>query len=357
MYHKLLKSFPSFIKPSYEAVIHKKGLEEYDIQVAIPYGKRSFLWYTVFNEENVGCIIELTRTLTLQDNIHIFTKEAPCSLSLGTVLSGYLIDLDEDNTNKKIFLADDIFMYKGYEFGNPFPIPFQNKIDAFVDFFKTSTTFFQNYFIKSVVMVKNDGNEISSFWKENIGYLVKTIQYRKIKEIVPHLNHFVAKNTWISSKSVENEDIPLFETKNSIWTKQISKMPQWSLKLQNPVYKSKQLFWVKAETSYDVYYLYTRDKNLYMYAFIPDYETSVMMNNIFRKIPENQCLDKIEESDDDEVFQNISDNKYLQRKKLVLMECVFNWKFKKWIPLKIKSNSLGKNVLVLKDLVFTKHRA
>mgnify|MGYP003328747202 CR=1 FL=1 len=49
----------------------------------------------------------------------------------------------------------------------------------------------------------------------------------------------------------------------------------------------------------------------YNIMFIPDYKTSVMMNNIFRKIKENKNLDYIEESDDEDDFQNIDIDKYV----------------------------------------------
>jgi hypothetical protein len=59
------------------------------------------------------------------------------------------------------------------------------------------------------------------------------------------------------------------------------------------------------------------------------------MNNIFRKIKENDNLDAIEESDDEEDFENIDYDKYVDLKKYVFMECKFSMKFKKWIPTRV----------------------
>jgi hypothetical protein len=59
------------------------------------------------------------------------------------------------------------------------------------------------------------------------------------------------------------------------------------------------------------------------------------MNNIFRKIKENENLDAIEESDDEEDFENIDYDKYVDLKKYVFMECKFSMKFKKWIPIRV----------------------
>jgi hypothetical protein len=43
----------------------------------------------------------------------------------------------------------------------------------------------------------------------------------------------------------------------------------------------------------------------------------------------------LEESDDEEEFQDISYNKYVNLDKIVKMQCIFHNKFKKWIPVKI----------------------
>ena len=60
-----------------------------------------------------------------------------------------------------------------------------------------------------------------------------------------------------------------------------------------------------------------------------------MMNSLFRNIRENKNLDYIEESDDDEDFQNMNIDKYVNIEKVLLMECVFNNKFKRWTPVRV----------------------
>jgi hypothetical protein len=63
------------------------------------------------------------------------------------------------------------------------------------------------------------------------------------------------------------------------------------------------------------------------------------MNKIFRKIRENDNLDYIEESDDEDDFQNMDETKYVDLEKSVLIECVFNTKFKRWTPIRIVDKS------------------
>jgi len=70
------------------------------------------------------------------------------------------------------------------------------------------------------------------------------------------------------------------------------------------------------------------------HAHIGDYKTSVFMNSVFRRVRENARLDAIEESDDELEFQNSEPDKHVNLEKAVLMLCSFNYRFKRWTPLK-----------------------
>ena len=98
-----------------------------------------------------------------------------------------------------------------------------------------------------------------------------------------------------------------------------------------------------ADVQYDIYHLYAYGKEnsleYYGIAYIANYKTSVFMNRLFRNIRENENLDYIEESDDDEDFQNIQQDKYVDLKRTLNMECIFNSKFKRWIPSRIAPNN------------------
>jgi hypothetical protein len=121
---------------------------------------------------------------------------------------------------------------------------------------------------------------------------------------------------------------------------------QYTMDYNKPQYKYPTVFHVTADIQYDIYHLfaYGKDKALLYYniAYIPNYKTSVFMNKIFRKIRENDNLDYIEESDDEDDFQNMDETKYVDLEKSVLIECVFNSKFKRWTPIRVvdKSNKV-----------------
>jgi len=100
-----------------------------------------------------------------------------------------------------------------------------------------------------------------------------------------------------------------------------------------------RIFVVKASTETDIYHLFNKTSDgsnslvFYAVAGIPSYSTSVMMNSLFRRIKENSMLDCLEESDDESEFEDPREDKFVDVNKRVSMKCVFNEKFKKWVPM------------------------
>jgi hypothetical protein len=98
---------------------------------------------------------------------------------------------------------------------------------------------------------------------------------------------------------------------------------------------------VKADIQNDIYHLSNPDANANantnvdneLIASIPDYKTSVMMNSLFRNIKENKSLDALEESDDEDEFENVNLDKFVDLSKKIKMKCIYNYKFKKWTPI------------------------
>ena len=104
-----------------------------------------------------------------------------------------------------------------------------------------------------------------------------------------------------------------------------------------------KFFMVKADIQNDIYHLSNPDgtdsannanTNVEneLIASIPDYKTSVMMNSLFRNIKENKSLDALEESDDEDEFENVNIDKFVDLSKKIKMKCIYNYKFKKWTP-------------------------
>jgi hypothetical protein len=112
------------------------------------------------------------------------------------------------------------------------------------------------------------------------------------------------------------------------------------------------VFLVRPDIQNDIYHLFydasTNASNVdssklleYDVAGIPDYKTSVMMNRLFRNIKENQNLDALEESDDEEDEVTV----FIDRE--IRMKCVYNNKYKKWCPLAETNEPITKNISLL----------
>ena len=80
-------------------------------------------------------------------------------------------------------------------------------------------------------------------------------------------------------------------------------------------------------------------------AHVGDYKTSVLLNSIFRTVRENASLDAAEESEDEEVFQAshqmhiegyVSSSSSSAPEKAMI--CIYNYKFKRWVPLRLGPN-------------------
>ena len=97
-----------------------------------------------------------------------------------------------------------------------------------------------------------------------------------------------------------------------------------------------RIFKIKADILPDIYHLYNENECIGQ-ACIPDYKTSVMMNTHFRNIKENENLDALEESDDEEEFQNESLDKYVDMKKELYFRCKWNKEFHLWVPIEVST--------------------
>lgn len=89
-------------------------------------------------------------------------------------------------------------------------------------------------------------------------------------------------------------------------------------------------FFMRPHIQPDIYTLYSEKEE--GYACIPDFKTSKMLNHVFRNIPENENLDAIEESEDDEEFENIKPDKYVNIGSIKRFKCKYNQTFKSWVP-------------------------
>lgn len=104
----IIKHFPK-IEFSYEIVSHKKIPSRYNLCIAVPDAKRYIFWATIYRNEPVSLLLELNRDKQISNVSFIDTCLNTSELSLGTILSGYLLVAPE----KQLFVIDEIYTYAG----------------------------------------------------------------------------------------------------------------------------------------------------------------------------------------------------------------------------------------------------
>ena len=333
----LVYRFPK-LELSYETVAHKKVSPNYDICIAIPTGKKQFAWFTYCGEEDVCYLIDLnkdkkvSRMLKIEGNFNY-------KLAFGTLIYGTLCTIDE----KQVFIIEDIYYYCGlpikhYTFGEKLT-HLQTLMSDYIWKCSSSIIFALPYMI--LVEGNNDLLESLQFYESIItktAYATHHIQFRASDEILPYLNHTYKKK---QEQIVYEPDIILFPRTD------LNYMAQSTLKTA--------VFRITADIQNDVYHLFAYDGKTrgYTYvniAYIGTRTLSAYMNRLFRNIRENDNIDYGEESEDEDTFQNVNPDKYVDLKKEYKMKCVFHTKFKKWVPEKVVDKEI--HCVNINDLLY-----
>ena len=334
----ILKEFPN-VKLSYENIVYKKVYNS-DVILAIPEGKKCFAWFTTYNDKNVCFIMEIKNKQI--HNIRIINACFSHELSYGTILYGTVFY--HKNTNNQFFAIEDIFYYKGKvlereTWGNKFTI-----LKTLLRTQVKQVAYNKSFIVFGLPLFSSNMDDLSSKIK-CITYTIASIQFRSYNRfnnylVMPYKNGINNNDdNKISHIKPENTKI-----ENA---KQEPKMYQ-----HRNILKSEVVFTVKPDIQNDIYHIYCLNnetkEEYYNIAHIPDYKTSVFMNGLFRNIKENSNLDALEESDDEEEFENEKEDKFVYLERKYNIVCSYNYKFKKWVPIKLAE--LTTPIVLLKDL-------
>ena len=350
----LIKSFPHEIKFSYEKSTHKKVLS--DLYVIIPKGRKYFVWFTHHYRKNICLFLEIcNRTHNI---LNIFYRYVSFHdvLSYGTIFYGTLFRQGQD----EIFSVENIYYYKGQNIQDH---TYESKLKIIKDIFDTGLRYNTRFRIhpsqKSVVfgipVIVTSFDEAVRV-AEKLPYAVYSIQYRYVKTSATDMTEYyllgggerierVERNDRNNNNNNNNNNIKIEVIEK---VEKVEKGNKQEIRKVSPPQTSTntRLFYIKPDLQNDIYYLYDTkaftlsslecssiiSKNI---AHIPDYKTSVLMNKLFRNIKENVNLDALEESDDEEEFENIQIDKFVDLNKVVKMRCNFNYKFQAWVPIQV----------------------
>ena len=314
----ILSDFPKF-ELSYEIMTHKKVFN-HNIILAIPEGIKCFAWFTTFKNQNICALLEIGDNHRQIKSLKMIHTCFHAHLSYGTIFYG-------THFHNQYFSIEDVYQYKGQ---------WSKRADKFAvlkelfEMYLKQTAYFKYQIVFGAPLMATKIEDVLS-QIATLPYKIKYIQYRVYNQILnydpnqtSHQSH--QTNTYHVSK-------PDFDTSKEL------------------------VFKITPDIQNDIYNLFIYDNNsetkytLHEIAYIPDYITSVMMNKLFRNIKENQNLDALEESDDEEEFEDERPDKFVYLNKEYKMVCKYNTKFNKWYPCRLA----GKHdkVATLRDLQTT----
>lgn len=351
------------------------NVESYQVGLFIPKSKKYIAWFTFIGEDDVCILLEMNREKQVVNHriVHVnFDTDEP-HLALGTFFYGSLVD-------NHIFIIEDILMYKAVSlrklcFGDRLGIlhhilAVSHSLPTF-----SSSSSSVRFMLPVMFSLKNDTQP-----SIQCGYSVHHVQYRSFTQIIPYLNfppnplqlfpsprpsleprpypkedasttHIPCPSvlrpysrTFLTDPSVLQTYVPNDLASNRAFVHAPPPLPPKNTnthttnKFKEPVGRERAIFLTTADMQSDIYHL-VHPSSWYMtdVAYIPNYKTSVMMNRLFRNIKENDNLDAMEDSDDEDDFHDIRYDKYVNLTKQLTMECMYHKKFRRWIPLRVIS--------------------
>jgi uncharacterized protein YuzE len=346
-YAKLLKQFPK-IKFSYELKSYKKvyttnttNNDTDNVYLIIPKGKKYFVWFK--NDECLFLELDSDRQV-----VSVTSKKTSRIFPNNTIFYGTQFYYRNNTTGNSIvsyyFTIENIHYYNGIN------------VDASHTVFEKLKTLHLSLKTVSLerafqveiglpyidtsferISVVNPFYSAYCIQKKNLKNEYQNIFYPDLKSSSAHVIVPVPLNAAAPTNTIPTNTIPT----NTIIDKGYRKV--YNNTYNNGNNNKHKIFIVSADIQNDIYHLtdpmdpYPDSKqpepNVKLVASIPDYKTSVMMNSLFRKIKENNSLDALEESDDEDEFENTNIDKFVDLSKKLKMKCIFNHKFKKWTPI------------------------
>tara|TARA_B100001093_G_scaffold8578_2_gene8296 strand:+ start:322 stop:1329 length:1008 start_codon:yes stop_codon:yes gene_type:complete len=300
-----IKNLNIFNKPFNNKILFNNNAKYFVIK---PKGKKSYIWFTYYKRKIMAILIIINNKNIYDKSNQFYDLEIDFDNTLcynNVLLYGYYFK----NLNNNYFVIDNIYNYNLYNniiYSNKYNFDYNYKLSLF-----------------SNLLPKINNNSIISI---KLPIILDNLD--NLFKIINNINYnLFCINVYSNSNFIGN----------------------YSLNNNNRTTNNKATFKIIPcinQDLYNLFYINDNKEEFYDLALIDSYKTSKFMNKIFRKIKENDNLDLLEESDDEEEFQNINQDKYVNLDKSEIIECEYNFKFKKWIPRNLSNNKIiNKNLI------------
>ena len=286
-----------------------------DLYIVKPVGRKCYLWFTYVDKQFVAVI----KYPNDNDN-DFFVADIGFNNTLSynnVLLYGYYLKIEGSD----FFLIDNVINYNDYNY------IIHDKSSPIVSMFKIYNKILENVNVNTNVntniCVKNHMQIFLPFISDD---------YDKVFSSIYNLAYRPYGITvWSKNK---NLGIHIFNNNTNV---------------------HEAVFRVEANYNHDTYDLYCQNGNkveFYNRSLITDYRLSIYMNSLFRNIVENRDLDLLEESEDEESFENIDEYRYVDLKKTLYFKCQYNRRFKKWVPQTLIENGKTSDLITRKQLFY-----
>lgn len=325
---------PPTLKLSYATDLHKKVVASGAAGwwMVVPKGPKAFAWFTydLATDDPVCYVIQLQRSNSVQEvSIVNACFDAELSAGHGTMLFG-------TSLANGVFHVEDVIEHRGQLVAHR---KWPDKVAMLTKLFQRE--------LRSVPEMPM----LQRFCCATICADPRTLMQHmhaislplySVQFLSPHKQQQLLEDFW---QQQEEEQWQLREYPSARTTNVVQQQHQHQQclppKPKEPfVAHGKVRMWrVKADAQNDIYHLYDVETGEYGgVALVPDYVTSVQLNALFRTIKENVRLDALEESDGEEEFEDIREDKFVLPGVEQVLRCSYHGKFKKWVPL-VKSEA------------------
>lgn len=266
-----------------------------------PKGKRCYLWFTYIEKKLLAILIFLNNKNIYDYSNEFFELPLKFNDTLcynNILLFGYYFTNVINSNKNHYFIIENVFNFNIYNKilqRNDYNYNYNYKMELF-DKILPNIQNTNNIFIKLPIII-NDNN--------NLFKLIYKLDY-----------NIFSISVYSDTKYLGNYNFTNKDNTNKI----------------NCTFK---IYACINQDLYNLNILNGNKEEFYDLALIDTFETSKFMNKLFRNIKENFNLDALEESDDDEEFENMNEDKFVDLDKCVKIECIFNKRFNKYVPIKV----------------------
>lgn len=318
---------------------HLSGKVQADLYEIIPVGKPAFLWITYFQNKNAALLVFKTQHgYKFEITTSCFIDE----LAYGTIFTGvYFTRPKTKDSFQSFFCINDIQYYRGKNVSEMTEMNMYNKLAFISQVFDNkeldNINGFDHILNISMPIFVNEYS-IAQSYLGILPYPTYGIRFIDVKDktakgIQPGSvkSNTDEKCVFVVRANIEPDSYTLYaKGYKPNYEKHKS---DYDINDNNGNKKSEENIHQDIDNKYGLVF---SNKYGYLKKFgfglVPTYQDSIRLNMLFRNIKENISIDAIEESDDEDEFENIEPTKFMIPNAEYKMYCYFSTNLNKWIP-------------------------